>query len=238
MINDVASLAFPDLVAGHLVRRYKRFMADVRLNDGSVITAHCPNSGSMLGCSDPGRPVCLSVSSNPKRRLAYTWELIDMPGSLVCVNTHLTNKVVKQGIVSGLIEPLSRYPTVRTEVKCGRNSRIDMVLSSPFCPDCFVEVKSSTLVEEGVARFPDAKTERGLKHLLELQDQVRAGKRGVIFFLIQRMDANSFAPADDIDVAYGRELRRAAKNGVEILCYDVRVNTWTMTIRRRVPYRL
>lgn len=234
-LQESSGLTWPKLLCGVLIERYKRFIADVRLADGEVVSAHCANSGSMRGCSEPGRSVYLSRSTNPKRRLQYTWELIDMPGSLVCVNTSVTNVMVKLAITAGLIPQLAGYERCRSEVKCGEHSRIDLVLEDANRPPCFVEVKSCTLVDEGVARFPDAVTSRGLKHLKELQEQVKLGHRAAMFFLVQRTDATSFAPADHIDSAYGLELRHAYRNGVEILCYDVQVSPERMILNRPVP---
>jgi sugar fermentation stimulation protein A len=231
-------LSWPPLVQGTLLRRYKRFIADVRLSNDCVVTAHCPNSGSMKGCSEPGKIVYLSESANPARRLRHTWELIEMPTSLVCVNTLVTNRLVRQAVVSGFIPDLAGYGRVRSEVNTGRGSRIDLVLEGGGKPPCFVEIKSSTLVEGSRSSFPDAVTSRGLKHLKELQEEVRVGNRSVSFFLIQRMDAVCFGPADHIDPAYGRELREAIRNGVEIMCYDVTVDGEYISLRRPVPVQL
>lgn len=217
-----------------MIRRYKRFMADVLLSGGETVTAHCPNSGSMKSCCEPGRPVFLSLSANPNRRLPYTWELIDVESSLVGVNTGVPNKLVRQSLIDAVIPELIGYETIRSEVRCGPNSRLDLLLESPE-KRCFVEVKNCTLVDGDVAYFPDAVTTRGLKHLLELQDLVKSGDRAVMFFLVQRMDAAVFRPADHIDPAYGLELRRAAGNGVESLCYDVTINLTHIAINRRLP---
>jgi sugar fermentation stimulation protein A len=225
-------------VEGILLQRYKRFMADIRLSDGTVVTAHCPNSGSMKECSEPGSTVYLSESNNPARRLRYTWELIAMPTSLVCVNTLVTNKLVRQAVTGGLVPALAGYGSVRSEVNTGRGSRIDLVLDEEGQPSCFVEVKSCTLVQSATACFPDAVTARGLKHLKELQEEVSLGNRGVMFFLIQRMDATIFKPADHIDAAYGRGLRDAVRNGVELQCYDVTLTREQIGLRRPVPVQL
>ena len=227
-------LRWPKLIKGTLLRRYKRFLADVRLGNGHVVTAHCPNSGSMLACSEPGRPVYLSRHNNPKRRTQYTWELIDMPMSLVGVNTLVPNRLVKASVSAGGVPELAGYDRVRTEVKYGHNSRIDILLERG-ARRCFVEVKNCTLVEKQVACFPDAVTSRGLKHLVELQRQVHEGHRGVMFFLVQRMDARVFRPADHIDPAYGNELRKAFKKGVEILVYDVSLDPGGIELRSGLP---
>jgi sugar fermentation stimulation protein A len=232
------AIPWPALTPGTLIRRYKRFLADVRLESGKTVTAHCPNSGSMKACCQPGRPVYLSFHDNPKRKLKYTWELIHMPASLVGVNTQVPNRLTARAIASGDVTELNGYETVRREVKAGRNSRIDILLTSPDRRSCYVEVKNCTLVTDGVATFPDAVTVRGQKHLMELQDLVAAGCRCAMFFLIQRMDAHSFAPADRIDPEYGKMLRQASQRGVEILVYDVSIDLKEIRLNNRIPYDL
>jgi len=229
---------WPKLFSGTLRRRYKRFLADVVLDSGETVTAHCPNSGSMKGCSEAGRPVYLSFHDNPKRKLAYTWELIDMPASLVGVNTLVPNRLVAAAIRAGLVPALSGYAEVRPEVRAGARSRLDLLLTDTAGARCYVEIKNCTLVAEGAACFPDAVTTRGRQHLLELQELVAAGNRGVMFFLIQRMDAETFSPADYIDSAYGRELRRAAAAGVELLAWDTAIDLQKISLRQPVPVRL
>jgi sugar fermentation stimulation protein A len=231
-------LQWPRLLHGILVRRYQRFKADVKLRNGHVVTALCPNSGSMRSCSEPGRPVYLSRSENPKRKLKYTWEMIEMPTSLVGVDTLVPNRLVKESILAGEIKELIGSDRVRSEVKYGKNSRIDLLLEGPEERRCYVEIKNCTLVDNRVARFPDAVTARGLKHLVELQNEVRKGNRSVNFFLIQRMDAEVFRPADHIDAVYGKELRLAAENGVEVLAYDVRIDLNGISLNRRLPCEL
>jgi sugar fermentation stimulation protein A len=164
--------------------------------------------------------------------------MIEMPSSLVGVNTLVTNKIVKEAIIQGDLEIFAGYDTVRSEVKYGRSSRIDLLLEYEDGRRCFIEIKSSTLAENGVAFFPDAVTKRGLKHLVELQGQVRLGHRAVCFFLIQRTDATFFQSADHIDPAYGKELRAAARSGVEILAYDVRMDLEGIAVNSRIPVRL
>jgi len=227
-------LPWPELYPGILLKRYKRFLADVRLADGRTITAHCPNSGSMRACSESGRPVYVSKATNPKRKLSYTWELISMPTSLVGVNTMVPNRLVKKAIIEHEIPELDNYEDIRSEVKYGQNSRIDLLLRAENRPPCYVEIKNCTLVEDRLARFPDAVTSRGLKHLVELEQQVEAGQRAVMFFLIQRQDADRFRPADHIDPEYGRQLRQARRQGVEILVYDVRIDIQRIAIHAPV----
>ena len=241
IINHMPSLNFnhgikwPPLIAGTLVKRYKRFLADVRLESGEIITAHCPNSGAMTGCSQSGRNVWVSFHDDPRRKLKYTWQLINMPTSLVGVNTMIPNRLVFQSVRHGLISDLSGYDDIFSEVKVGKNSRIDLLLQNSETDKCYVEVKNCTLVENGHAFFPDAITSRGRKHLVELQDLVVQGHRCVMFYLIQRMDAVKFSPADKIDPDYGEELRKALSNGVEILAYDVRIDFERIKIHRKVP---
>lgn len=234
-VGPEMKIRWPRLIEGTLIRRYKRFMADVRLRNGHLVTCHCPNSGSMLTCSEPGRPVYISTSDNPSRKLRYTWEMIRMPSSLVGVNTLVPNRLVHGALVSRKIPELNGYDSVRREVPYGRRSRIDLLLERGE-ERCYVEVKNCTLVEDGTARFPDAVTARGLKHLQELADQVRSGHRGVIFFLIQRMDARSFAPAHHIDPAYGEELHRVMADGVEGLAYDVHLDLDGVSLRNALPF--
>jgi len=231
-------IAWPKLISGTLIRRYKRFLADVQLDNGDIVTAHCPNSGSMQACCQPGRPVYLSMHDNPKRKLKYTWELIDMPTSLVGVNTQVPNRLTACAIAAGDVAALSGYETVRREVKAGANSRIDMLLEAAHRRPCYVEVKNCTLVTEGLATFPDAVTVRGQKHLTELQALVADGFRCAMFFLVQRMDATAFAPADAIDPAYGQKLRQAAQHGVEVLVYDVAINLKHIRLNAPLVYDL
>jgi len=236
--NHAGVLEWPELVRGILIKRYKRFLADVRLDSGKIITAHCPNTGSMTGCAESGQPVYLSRHDDPKRKLKYTWELIDMPTSLVGVNTLVPNRLVFLSAAAGLITELAGYETVEREVKAGNNSRIDLRLSSGEKDRCYVEIKNCTLVENGVARFPDAVTTRGLKHLNELESLADSGRRCVMFYFIQRMDARVFEPADQIDPDYGKGLRRAVKRGVEILIYDVAMDLTGIKLNRRIPCSL
>lgn len=232
------NIYWPQLIQGRLLKRYKRFLADVKLNNGKIVTAHCPNSGSMKECSEPGSLVFLSYHDNPKRKLKYTWELIKMPDSLVGVNTQWPNKLVELAIKSGCINELDNYTKITREVKVSDHSRLDFHLSNEKGEICYVEVKNCTLVKNGEASFPDAVTTRGKKHLVELQNMVKSDVRGVIFFLVQRMDAKIFKPADDIDKEYGLELRKAHQNGVEILVYDVTIDMDKIGVHKQLPYVL
>jgi sugar fermentation stimulation protein A len=231
-------LKWPELIPGNLIERYKRFLADVKLNDGKIVTAHCPNTGSMAGCCESGRPVYLSFHDNPKRKLKYTWELIEMPNSLVGINTLVPNRLVFESVRAGVVPELSGYESVEREIKVSDHSRIDLVLTGANQRPCYIEIKNCTLVNDGVALFPDAVTSRGLKHITELQVLVDSGCRCVMFYFVQRMDARVFKPADHIDPEYGRGLRGAVGRGLEILAYDVSIDLTGIKLNRRLPHEL
>lgn len=231
-------LMWPPLVKGTLLKRYKRFLADVALDNGSTVTAHCPNTGSMKDCCEPGRPVYLSIHDNPKRKYKYTWELIQMPASLVGVNTLVPNRLVKHAVQTGQVAELCGYAEVKSEVRMGKHSRVDLMLRDDTLGTCHVEIKNCTMVRDGIARFPDAVTTRGLKHLHELTAQLSAHNRSVMVYFIQRMDAEAFRPADDIDPAYGKALRQAVAQGVEVLVYDVHIDLQEIRLNRRLPCHL
>lgn len=214
-----------DLIKGKLIKRYKRFLADVTLENGEVVTAHCANSGSMLSVKDEGATVWLSPSNNPKRKLKYTWELIEVDGYNVGINTGHPNKLVEEAILAGQIKELTGYESLRREVKYGQNSRIDVLLEDPDKPKCYVEVKNVTLKRGDNADFPDAVTSRGAKHLRELGDMVEEGHRAVMFYLVQRADCKVMDIARDIDPTYDAELKTAIKRGVEVICYQCDVGT-------------
>ncbi len=204
------------LIAGRLLRRYKRFFADVTLADGTVVTAHTPNTGSMLQCAVPGHAVLISATDDPKRKLKYTLELIQVNGRWVDTHTQRTNRIVEEALVNGWVTEFAGY-RVQREYRFG-DSRIDFYLEKAG-QKVLLEVKNVTLCADRVARFPDAVTIRGQKHLLELQEALRQGYHSAIFFLVQRSEATSFSPADDIDPEYGRLLREVVASGVEPLAY-------------------
>ncbi|MFC1533642.1 DNA/RNA nuclease SfsA [Thermodesulfobacteriota bacterium] len=235
--NKKRILKWPVLLQGTLIRRYQRFKVDVKLRNGHIVTALCPNTGSMLTCSEPGRIVYLSRHNSPVRKLKYTWEMIEMPTSLVGVNTGVPNKLVKASALASEVKELVGFDRIRSEVRYGRNSRIDLLLEKGE-DKCFIEIKNCTLVEKGIAYFPDAVTARGLKHLKELQREVRSGNRSVMFYLVQRMDAKEFRPAHYIDPAYSHELKKANRKGVEILVYDVTMDLKGISLNKLLPYRL
>lgn len=225
------------LVAGTLIKRYKRFLADVKLDDGREVTAHSPNTGSMLGCAEPGSRVWLRDTANPKRKYPFAWELTtSIEGSLVGINTGIVNGLVSDAIESGVVQQLQGYESIRQEVKYGQeNSRIDLLLEGSDKAPCYVEIKNVTALQQpGVAIFPDAVSKRGTRHLRELQYMIKSGKRAVIFYCIQREDVNCFQPADHIDAEYGQVLRQAIDAGVEAMAYVAQVSPGEICLRRQV----
>lgn len=230
-------MQFPaPLIKGRLIKRYKRFLSDIELASGEIVTAHVANSGSMMGLKDPGREVWLSPANNPKRKLQYTWELVDVGSSLVGINTSLPNAIVAEAIAASAIPELAGYEHLKREVKYGENSRIDIFLSDDQKPDCYVEIKNVTLKrDKDWAEFPDAVTSRGTKHLRELSNMVQEGHRAVMLYLIQRQDCNGFSIAKDIDPEYANAFQQAIAAGVEILGYDCHISTKNIVIGARKP---
>jgi sugar fermentation stimulation protein A len=230
----------PPLVRGKLIRRYKRFFSDVTLDDGREVVAHCGNTGRMQGLLEPGSRVWVKHHDDPKRKLAWSWQIASEGSVRVGINTQLPNQLVTDAIAAGLVEQLAGYGSARREVPYGTGSRIDLLLEDhPEDPrPCYVEVKNVTLVQDGIARFPDAVTSRGLKHLGELTTVVESGGRAVMFYLIQRGDGERFRPADDIDPAYGLGLRNAAKHGVETFAWVCEVTPKVIRVSHPVPVEL
>lgn len=230
------------LVRGRLLRRYKRFLADIELDGGEVVTAHCANPGSMLGLKDPGIAAWLSKSDNPNRKLAWSLEIVEVDAgrgpALVGINTGHPNRLVEEAIAAGTVPELKGYASLRREVKYGKNSRIDILLSDDGRPDCYVEVKNVHLVREpGLAEFPDSVTARGAKHLDELAEMVRQGARATMFYLVQRGDTETVAIARDIDPAYGAALDRAREAGVEVLAYGCAITAEGIDVTGALPFR-
>lgn len=224
------------LLAGYLVRRYKRFLTDVRLADGTLVTAHTPNTGSMMECAVPGQRVLISRSLNPKRKLPFTLERVEVNGSWVDTHTQRANRVVEEGLRAGRIGEFSGY-TIVPEFSYGQ-SRIDFLLSKGV-ENVLLEVKNVTLtLNSEVARFPDAVTARGQKHLKDLLAALSEGYRGVILFLVQRAEARSFQPADSIDPVYGKLLRQAIRGGVEAVAYKTKTTPRETVLGERIPVRL
>lgn len=229
------------LLKGTLTQRYKRFLADVVLEDGQEVTAACPNTGSMLGLTTPGSTVWLSTSDSPTRKYRHTWEMIEAgPGkmTLVGINTGHPNAIVSEAIAAGQIAELAGFQNARREVKYGENSRIDILLEDAKKGSCYVEIKNVHLMREaGLAEFPDSKTERGVKHLNELSNMILAGHRAVMVFLIQRGDAKFFDVAGDIDPTYGAAFVKAAASGVEMLAYRCKLSEREIKLGKRVDIR-
>jgi sugar fermentation stimulation protein A len=224
------------LVHGALVQRYKRFFADLVLDDGREITAHCPNPGAMLGVNLPGQGAWVSWSDDPKRKLPWTLQLVEAGGGLVGVNTMLPNKLVAEALAAAAIPELSGYATVRPEVKYAEASRVDFLLTSPDRAPCWLEVKNVHLSRTpGLAEFPDCVAARSTRHLADLAAQVAAGDRAVALFVVQREDCERFEACADLDPAFAQGLRLAVEAGVEVLVYTCEVTTQGVRIARRIP---
>lgn len=219
------------LIEGRLIRRYKRFLADVELAGGDIVTVHCANPGAMTGVAEPGMRVFLSRSANLKRKLPLSWELVEADGGLVGINTAHPNRLGEEAIRAGRVPELAGYATLSREVRYGRKSRIDILLSDPVRGDAYVEIKNVHLLRQpGLAEFPDSVTARGARHLEELADMVAAGYRAAMLYLVQRSDAARFALARDIDPAYGTAFDRARTAGVEMLAYRCEMTIEDITV--------
>ncbi|WP_070962306.1 DNA/RNA nuclease SfsA [Vibrio sonorensis] len=219
----------PALESATLIKRYKRFLADISLDDGSERTIHCANTGAMTGCADTGNRVWFSTSDNPKRKYPNSWELTETAaGHRICINTARANQLAVEAIEKGVISELNDYAHLQTEVKYGQeNSRIDILLSSELKPKCYIEVKSVTLLDDkntGQGYFPDAVTTRGQKHLRELTEMANNGSRAVLLFVVLHSGIEKVSPALHIDASYSKLLTQAQQNGVEVLCYKAELN--------------
>ena len=223
------------LLQGTLIKRYKRFFVDIEYNN-KTITTHCPNSGSMMGLLNKGNTVWFSESDNPKRKLKYTLEIIDINKKLVGINTHLSNKIVLEALKEKRIKNLIQFNNIRTEVKFSSNTRFDFLISNNK-KKCFLEVKNVTLTRKNeIAEFPDAITSRGTKHLKELTTAKKKGYESYILYLIQREDCRSFKIAQDIDQEYKIAFTEALKNGVKMLCYDCKLNNEEIRLNNQINY--
>jgi sugar fermentation stimulation protein A len=222
------------LTEGILIRRYKRFLADIQFADGSIITAHCPNTGTMLTCSTPGSTVCLSTSDNPKRKYQYTLEMIKVGTTWVGVNTARTNRLVVEALMSGQIAEFKKVEKVVAEIKTSCHTRLDLKIEQKD-RNTYMEVKNCSLAVDGCAMFPDAVTTRGTKHLHELTRLVEGASGAAIFFLVQRLDADRFAPAAHIDPDYARALQLAIAAGVRVLVYQARVSPQGIHVINSLP---
>lgn len=221
------------LVHGTLIKRYKRFLADVRLDNGEEVTAHCTNSGSMKSCLENGAEVYLSPVNDPKRKTRFTWEMIKINGGWVGINTGNPNKLAFEAISKGEIPGMENYTTVRREVKFG-NSRFDLFAENKS-EKCFIEVKNVTLKEGKFALFPDAITTRGQKHLKTLIEVKKRGMRAVMLYIVQRMDVEIFAPAKDIDPVYANALKEAVSEGVELIVIQAKVEPDDIKLVKVLP---
>lgn len=225
------------LIPGLFIKRYKRFFVDVKINN-EVITAHCPNTGSMMGLLDKGNKVWLSKTDNPNRKLKYTLQIIESQKSRVGVNTHLTNKIVLESLKKNLVNKLKNYEGIQQEVRFGNNTRFDFLISKNK-KKTFIEVKNVTLSrKKGIAEFPDAVTSRGLKHINEL---LKAGNKGYIIyllFIIQREDCNKFKIANDIDAEYSKLITKAVKKNLNILCYDCKISPKGIKLNREIKLEI
>ena len=234
-------MRFPSpLIRGALIQRYKRFLADVRLDDGRLVTATCPNTGSMLGLTAPGSIVWLSESDSPTRKYRFTWEMVEADlgkgPTLVGINTGSPNKLIAEAVAAARIKHLAGYPGFRREVRYGRNSRIDLLLECADKGLCYVEIKNVHFSRRhGLAEFPDSVTERGTKHLAEMSDMVREGHRAVMVYLIQRSDAKRLAFARDVDPIYGAAYDSAVAAGVEAIALRCRMGTDEIVVDKPVP---
>jgi len=231
----------PKNVKAKLIKRYKRFLADVELEDGTILTAHCPNTGSMASCWQKDDIVYLSPSNNPKRKLPFTWELSKTSGGYIGINTHRANHLVHEAVCNNVIPKLKGYKTIKREVKYGDNSKIDLLLTGHGAkPDCYVEVKNVTLFDSEANRviFPDSVTKRGQKHLVELTKVVKTGARAVMFYLINRPEGKYFAPAKQIDPEYARLLSIAKLAGVELLAYRVCAKPQEIYVDQNMPVKI
>jgi sugar fermentation stimulation protein A len=236
-------MQFPaPLLHGTLIQRYKRFLADVRLESGETVTATCPNTGSMIGLTTPGLGVWLSTSDSPTRKYRHTWEMVEVDlgkgPSLVGINTGHPNKLVADAITQKRIARLTGYETLKREVKYGKNSRIDILLEDVAKGLCYVEIKNVHMMRKsGFAEFPDSVTERGVKHLAEMTDMVRQGHRAVMVYLVQRADAKSLSFARDIDPTYAAAYDAAIAGGVEAIAVRCRLSPDEITVDKEIPIK-
>lgn len=227
-----------ELVSATLIRRYKRFLSDHRLADGSVVTASCPNTGTMMGLTTPDSRTFLVHAPSSTRKYDYRWEMIEDEGTWVGINTGRPNALVEEAILNGTIAELQGYKALRREVKYGKNSRIDLLLEDPGRPAAYVEVKNCHLRRKArLAEFPDSVTTRGAKHLDELSEMVRQGQRAVMVFCVQRADCDAFSVAGDIDPGYGDAFQRARAAGVEALAYVCHVSAQEIKLTHAIPVK-
>ena len=224
------------LVPATLIRRYKRFLADIRLEDGTEVTAHCANPGSMMGLAEPGTRIWVEPNDDPKKKLKYGWRLVEMDDQFTCVDTSIANRALKEALLARQIDGFADYPEVLPEQKYGEKSRVDFLLRAPERPDFYVEVKSVTLSREpGLAEFPDSKTARGARHMEELATMARIGHRAMVLFLVQRTDARRVTLAADIDPTYAASVAAAREEGVEVMALGAGITPDEIKIGAQLP---
>jgi|SRR6056297_2514491 len=225
------------LVPARLIRRYNRFLADAELESGGIVTAHCPNPGSMMGLADPGLRIWLEPNHDPRRKLRHAWRVVELPGGHHAgIDTSVPNRVVKEALAAGRIAALAGYGTIRPEVRYGRRSRVDFLLTAPGHPDAWVEVKNVHLRREADwAEFPDCVTARGTRHLQDLSDMAASGHRAVMLYLVQRTDCARLRMAADLDPAYAGAFAAARAAGVEMLCHGTSVTPQGVEIAGTLP---
>lgn len=230
----------PSLVPATLIKRYKRFLADVTLADGSEVTVHCPNTGAMTGCAEPGMQVWLSKSANPKRKYAYTWELsVSAQQHWICVNTQRANHMAAEALNARKISELADYTRVTAEVPYGsEKSRVDFLLQGDGLVDCYVEVKSVTLLQDGLGAFPDAVSKRGQKHLRELTELVRQGKRAVMLYMVMHTGIEKLNLHSQIDPDYSAFLQQARQAGVRLICYSCNISQEKILLNQSLTFSI
>lgn len=228
------------LEPARLIRRYKRFLADIRLGDGREVTAHCANPGAMTGLADPGTRIWVEANDDPRRKLKFAWRLVDHGnGHFTGIDTALPNRLMRAALAAGTVPGLSGYATIRAEQPYGDGSRVDFLLQDPGRPDAWVEIKSVTLCRRpGLAEFPDTVTARGARHLADLAAMARQGQRAVLVYVVQRTDCDLVTPARDIDPAYARAADLAARDGVEMMALRCDISPREIRLGSPLPFDL
>lgn len=228
-------MQFDALIPGILVRRFKRFFADVQLSTGDVVTAYCPNTGVMLGVTEPGLPVWIQHTPSPRRRLAYTWHMVEAEGTYVGVNTMMPQTIVREALAQKQLSPFLDYTQIREEVPYGQRSRVDFLLTTPDHPPCYLELKNVHLKRGHTACFPDTPTTRGVKHLKDLAAQAQQGHRALVMYVVQRRDCTHFQVAHDIDPDYAQASLLAQQAGVEFLSYGCHISPSGIELQAHQP---
>lgn len=225
------------LLPATLIRRYKRFLADIRLEDGREVTAHCPNPGAMQGLATEGMRIWVEPNDDPKKKLKYGWRLVELPGGgLAGIDTGLANRIIAEALAARTIPALAAYPTIRSEVPYGTQSRVDFLLQGADLPDLYLEIKSVTLRRSGsLAEFPDSVTARGAKHLAELAQMKDQGHRAALLYLVQRTDCTAMTLAADLDPTYARAMKTAMAAGVEVFCFDAQIHPEGLSLGASLP---